>query len=124
MCEFDSKGMYFALWLGDRQIDTSACCVLAPDFFCKKAPISKARSLPTNFMLFTKVNFDIYKENCNFAPQLHKQLKIMAVTALKRKDRRNKTVAQNRIAQIKRLTLTPTIKLVDVEEIKASFTSK
>jgi hypothetical protein len=45
----------------------------------------------------------------------------MAVTALKRKDRRNKTVAQNRIAQIKFLTLKPTIKLVDIEEIKAEF---
>lgn len=48
----------------------------------------------------------------------------MAVTSLKRKDRRNKTVAQNRIAEIKRLTLTPTIKLVDIEEIKASFAKK
>jgi hypothetical protein len=48
----------------------------------------------------------------------------MAVTALKRKDRRNKTVAQNRIASIKRLTLTPTIKLVDVDAIKASFDNK
>jgi hypothetical protein len=48
----------------------------------------------------------------------------MGVTALKRKDRRNKTVAQNRIAQIKRLTLKPTVKLVDVEEIKASFEKK
>ncbi len=48
----------------------------------------------------------------------------MGVTALKRKDRRNKTVAQNRIASIKMLTLTPTIKLVDVEAIKASFEKK
>lgn len=45
----------------------------------------------------------------------------MAVTALKRKDRRNKTISQNRVASIKQLTLTPTIKLVDIEEIKASF---
>jgi hypothetical protein len=48
----------------------------------------------------------------------------MGVTALKRKDRRNKTVSQNRIASIKFLTLKPTIKLVDIEEIKASFAKK
>jgi hypothetical protein len=48
----------------------------------------------------------------------------MAVTTLKRKDRRNKTVAQNRLSNIKMLTLTPTIKLVDVEAIKASFAKK
>jgi hypothetical protein len=48
----------------------------------------------------------------------------MGVTALKRKDRRNKTVAQNRLSNMKMLTLTPTIKLVDVEAIKASFEKK
>ncbi|SDM47689.1 hypothetical protein [Siphonobacter aquaeclarae] len=48
----------------------------------------------------------------------------MGVSQLKRKDRRNKAVANNRIATIKRLTLKPTIKKVDVEAIKASFEKK
>ncbi|MEY2793667.1 MAG: hypothetical protein RJA76_1659 [Bacteroidota bacterium] len=45
----------------------------------------------------------------------------MAVTRLKRKDRRNKAVANNKVAAIKRLTQTPEIKLIDIEAIKASF---
>ncbi len=45
----------------------------------------------------------------------------MAVTRLKRKDRRNKAVANNKVAAIKILKRKPIIKLVDVEEIKSSF---
>lgn len=50
-------------------------------------------------------------------------LKIMGVTRLKRKDRRNKAKANARVKRIKQLTLTPVIKKVDVEEIKKSFTA-
>jgi hypothetical protein len=45
----------------------------------------------------------------------------MGVSQLKRKDRRNKAVANNRIASIKRLSLKTDIKRVDVEELKAEF---
>jgi hypothetical protein len=57
-------------------------------------------------------------KNCNFADQI---IIDMAVTRLKRKDRRNKAVANNKVAAIKILKQRPIIKLVDVEEIKASF---
>lgn len=43
----------------------------------------------------------------------------MGVTQLKRKSRKNRAVANNKIAAIKRLTLTPNIKKVTVEELKA-----
>jgi len=45
----------------------------------------------------------------------------MAVTRLKRKGRRNKSRAHNRVDAIKRHNLSPVIKNVDVEEIKNSF---
>ena len=48
----------------------------------------------------------------------------MAVTRLKRKDRRNKTIANNKVEAIKFLLTTPTIKHVDVDAIKASFAAK
>ncbi len=48
----------------------------------------------------------------------------MAVTRLKRKDRRNKAIANNKVAAIKHLVRTPMIKLVDVEAIKATFAAK
>jgi hypothetical protein len=47
----------------------------------------------------------------------------MAVTRLKRKERRNRAVANNKQADIKRLTKRPDIKKVDVEELKASFSN-
>lgn len=47
----------------------------------------------------------------------------MAVTRLKRKGRRNKVVAKGKVAQIQRLSATPVIKQVDVEELKAGFKS-
>ena len=53
----------------------------------------------------------------NFAPQF-KTLFAMAVTRLKRKDRRNKAVANNRQAVIKQMTSVPVIRRVDVEELK------
>lgn len=46
----------------------------------------------------------------------------MAVTRLKRKSRVNRAVANNRTAEIKRLSEKPMIKKVDVEELKAEFT--
>ena len=45
----------------------------------------------------------------------------MAVTRLKRKDRKNKARANNRIARIKKLNATPVIKKIDTDAIKASF---
>lgn len=48
----------------------------------------------------------------------------MGITQLKRKTRRNRAVANNRVARIKQLTLKPVIKNVDVEAIKASFAEK
>ncbi len=42
----------------------------------------------------------------------------MGVTRLKRKDRKNKTVSKLRTSTIKRLTLVPPIKKVDIEELK------
>jgi hypothetical protein len=45
----------------------------------------------------------------------------MGVTELKRKSRRNKTVANNRVARIKNLLRKPEVRNVDIEAIKASF---
>ncbi len=45
----------------------------------------------------------------------------MAVTRLERKGKRNKAIANNRIAHIKYLNWKPEIKQVDVEAIKAEF---
>jgi len=48
----------------------------------------------------------------------------MGVTRLKRKEKRNRAVAKARVVEIKRFIAKPTIKNVDVEEIKKSFESK
>ncbi|GAA4436336.1 hypothetical protein GCM10023188_29280 [Pontibacter saemangeumensis] len=45
----------------------------------------------------------------------------MGVTRLKRKDRKNKARANNRVARIKQLLLTPVIKNVDMDELRAQF---
>ena len=45
----------------------------------------------------------------------------MGVTKLLRKGRKNRAIANNAVKAIKQLTLKPTIKNVDVEAIKASF---
>ena len=42
----------------------------------------------------------------------------MAVTRLKRKEKRNKSVSKARTASIKFLTKTPVIKKVDIEELR------
>ncbi|MFB9862646.1 hypothetical protein [Rufibacter immobilis] len=47
----------------------------------------------------------------------------MAVTRLKRKDRKNKARQNNKTRIIKQLLSTPVIKNVDVEELKARFTT-
>ncbi|MEM6735115.1 MAG: hypothetical protein AAF620_03495 [Bacteroidota bacterium] len=48
----------------------------------------------------------------------------MAVTRLERKGRKNKNVAKNRVATMKRLNSVPSIKNVDIEEIKKEFANK
>ncbi|TAE33901.1 MAG: hypothetical protein EAZ91_00880 [Cytophagales bacterium] len=45
-------------------------------------------------------------------------------TELKRKDRKNKARANNKVQRIKQLLQKPEIKNVDVEAIKASFAEK
>ncbi len=45
----------------------------------------------------------------------------MAITRLKRKDRKNKARANNKQAVIKQLLKTPVIKNVDIDELKAQF---
>lgn len=49
---------------------------------------------------------------------------LMAVTELKRKARRNRAIATNKVNAIKQLLRKPTIKNVDIEAIKASFADK
>lgn len=53
-----------------------------------------------------------------------KKFEIMAVTRLKRKERRNAAKANAKLEVIKQLTKMPVIKKVDVEEIKKSFAAK
>jgi hypothetical protein len=48
----------------------------------------------------------------------------MGVTRLKRKEKRNRAVANNRVARISQLIKKPIIKNVDVEAIKAEFEAK
>jgi hypothetical protein len=47
----------------------------------------------------------------------------MAVTRLKRKGKRNRAVANARVAKIKQLTAKPVIKNVDIDKIKEEFAS-
>ena len=51
------------------------------------------------------------------------KIRKMAITRLKRKDRKNKARANNRQRIIKQLLTTPVIKNVDVEALKAQFTN-
>lgn len=46
----------------------------------------------------------------------------MGVTQLKRKSRKNRAISNNKVAAVKRLTLRPDIKKVDVETLKAEAT--
>ena len=48
----------------------------------------------------------------------------MAVTRLKRKEKRNRAKANNRVQAIKQLTQKPIIKNVDIEAIKQEFAAK
>jgi len=48
----------------------------------------------------------------------------MSTTTIKRKALRNRVKAKQRIANIKRLTTKPTLKNIDIEEIKSSFLKK
>ena len=45
----------------------------------------------------------------------------MGVTRLKRKDRKNKARANNKVAKIKQLLLTPVITNVDKDELRVKF---
>lgn len=69
----------------------------------------------------------IRAEYANFADSLRQDIqnnKTMGVSALKRKDRKNKSRANNRQQRIKQLLARPEIKNVDVEAIKAQFAEK
>jgi hypothetical protein len=57
----------------------------------------------------------------SFTKKLHTT---MGVTELKRKGRKNKATANNRVARIKNLLRKPIVKNVDVEAIKADFDAK
>ena len=48
----------------------------------------------------------------------------MSTTTIKRKALRNRVKAKQRKSSIKRLTSKPTLKNIDIEEIKATFTKK
>lgn len=48
----------------------------------------------------------------------------MGVTELKRKGKRNRAIATNKVNAIKQLLRKPTIKNVDIDAIKASFAEK
>jgi hypothetical protein len=48
----------------------------------------------------------------------------MAVTRLKRKERKNRARATNRQAKIKNLTAKPVIKNIDIEAVKQEFAAK
>ena len=48
----------------------------------------------------------------------------MSVTRLKRKDRKNKARATNKVQVIRQLTTLPVIKKVTVEELKAELAAK
>jgi hypothetical protein len=50
--------------------------------------------------------------------------KVMGVSELKRKGRRNRAIANNKTNAIKQLLRKPVIKNVDVDAIKASFAEK
>lgn len=48
-----------------------------------------------------------------------KHILAMGVTQLKRKSRKNRAISNNKVAAVKRLTLRPDIKKVDIEDLKA-----
>lgn len=64
-----------------------------------------------------KFFFFFYKNTLNLQPD-SKIIKVMAITSLKRKGKRNKMSSHIRAAKIKLLTTTPVIKKVDIEELK------
>ena len=67
---------------------------------------------------------DLPKEKFSFAIITENSYKIMGVTRLKRKEKRNRAVANNRVARIKQLLKKPEVVNVDVEAIKAEFAAK
>lgn len=48
----------------------------------------------------------------------------MGVTRLKRKEKRNVAIAKAKVNKIKQLIARPTIKTIDIEEIKKGFEAK
>lgn len=80
-----------------------------------------ALNFPENVTYSQKISFErqIYGKLYLY---LHLEIQkwiTMGVTQLKRKSRKNRAVANNKVDAIKRLTLKPTIKKVTVEELKA-----
>jgi hypothetical protein len=63
-----------------------------------------------------KKYFKITENRFTFAIVL--KIKAMAITRLKRKEKRNKIVAKKRVANIKALTKVPVIRKVDIEELR------
>jgi hypothetical protein len=78
--------------------------------------------------LFSGKSFGVKADGLSLRPEnptnARDAYKIMAVTQLKRKAKRNQAIANNRTAAIKQLTRKPEVKKVDVEAIKASFAQK
>jgi hypothetical protein len=70
---------------------------------------------------FLGLFFTFFLNKRYFCASLTKLYKTMGVTELKRKSRRNKETAKNRVARIKDLLRRPEIRNVDVEAIKAEF---
>ncbi len=78
-------------------------------------------NFPENVMYSCKISAGVQKCGKLYL-YLHLEIQkwiTMGVTQLKRKSRKNRAIANNKIDAIKRLTLKPTIKKVTVEELKA-----
>ncbi len=80
-----------------------------------------ASNFPKNVTYSQKISFEgqIYGKLYLY---LHLEIQkwiTMGVTQLKRKSRKNRAVANDKVAAVKRLTLKPTIRKVTVEELKA-----
>ncbi len=63
-------------------------------------------------------------KNNNLISRFNFKIREMAVTRLKRKEKRNRAKANNRVQAIKQLTKKPIIKNVDIEAIKQEFAAK
>jgi hypothetical protein len=74
--------------------------------------------LPLEILIISfKKSFSFIRKKYIFADSIL-ILRTMAVTRLKRKEKKNKTVSKARTTSIKRLTAVPVIKKIDLEELK------